>query len=203
VPVAGRWCRWWTCPAGGPGLPDSSARRRPIHRAPSGERAPGVSVADPTPTAATAHCENEDHHGGDGCHSDPEEGSTKNTLHDRHPFLGSEHPLGRAQPSPCKYPNRLPMRSPRDAPPGRARRAEITGLPRSPPGVAGERPSGFCDLPVVVITALTSTFLSHPVTGCHTESRGVEDRLRTTDVPSPGPTLRRQSGARARTGPWR
>lgn len=52
--------------------------------------AQGVSVADASTTAATAtaHGENEDHDDGcDGCDCDPEEGSTENTLHDRHPSL--------------------------------------------------------------------------------------------------------------------
>jgi hypothetical protein len=59
--------------------------------------APRASVADPTPTTATAtaHRENQDHHSGDdGRDSNPEQGSTKNTLHDRHPSLGCPHQAG-------------------------------------------------------------------------------------------------------------
>jgi hypothetical protein len=59
--------------------------------------APSASVADSTPTAATAtaHFENQDHHNGDdGRDSNPKQGSTKNTLHDRHPSLGCPHEAG-------------------------------------------------------------------------------------------------------------
>jgi hypothetical protein len=50
---------------------------------------PDVSIADPTPTAATAHGECDDHDDrGDDCDGDPEDGSTENSLHDQHPSLG-------------------------------------------------------------------------------------------------------------------
>src|SRR4029453_6690096 len=53
-----------------------------------------VSVADSTPTAATADCEHQNHHSsGDDSDSDPEDGSTKNTMHDRHPSLGAACPI--------------------------------------------------------------------------------------------------------------
>jgi hypothetical protein len=50
---------------------------------------PDASVADPTsPAAATTHGEHEDHDSScDDCDSDPENGSAKNSLHDRHPSL--------------------------------------------------------------------------------------------------------------------
>ena len=48
--------------------------------------APDLSITDPTPGGATAHGESEDHHGrGDDCDRDPEDGSTKNSLHDGRP----------------------------------------------------------------------------------------------------------------------
>ena len=47
---------------------------------------PDASVADPTASAATAHGESQDHHSrGDDCDRDPEDGSTKNSLHDGRP----------------------------------------------------------------------------------------------------------------------
>src|SRR4029453_3573078 len=51
---------------------------------------PDASVADPTSGGATAHGESEDHHSrGDDCDRDPEDGSTKNSLHDGRPCLES------------------------------------------------------------------------------------------------------------------
>jgi hypothetical protein len=51
---------------------------------------PDASVAGPAPGGATAHGESEDHHSrGDDCDKDPEDGSTKNSLHDGRPCLES------------------------------------------------------------------------------------------------------------------
>lgn len=56
---------------------------------------PDASVADPTPGGATAHGESEDHQGrGDDCDTDPEDGSTKNSLHDGRPRLRVGNPGG-------------------------------------------------------------------------------------------------------------
>jgi len=52
--------------------------------------APDLSITDPTPGGATAHGESEDHHSrDDDCDRDPEDGSTKNSLHDGRPCLES------------------------------------------------------------------------------------------------------------------
>jgi hypothetical protein len=64
--------------------------------------APGESVADPaaTATAAAANRQNEDHYGRhDNGYRDPEDGSTKNTLHDGFlPFGLSANPANHFHP---------------------------------------------------------------------------------------------------------
>jgi hypothetical protein len=93
-PIAYRWHGAEAAPIARSGAP-LLARQRPAvsvmdHKAshwPCWGSYPDASVADPTPGGATAHGESEDHHSrGDDCDRDPEDGSTKNSLHDGRPL---------------------------------------------------------------------------------------------------------------------
>jgi hypothetical protein len=73
---------------------------------------PDASVADPTPGGATAHGESEDHHGRrDDCDRDPEDGSTKNSLHDCRPCRESGNPRGSPFHPSVRAPGEIGSRS--------------------------------------------------------------------------------------------